>query len=158
MKGIEIRRATRDDVPAIVALWQEMMGFHVALDPERFRPAANGAHCWAEAVTGWLKDENHCAFVADAGDRLVGYIVGWLRQPPPVFEPDVFGFVSDICVATDCRQKGIGRRLFGALNDWFREQGASHVELNVAVTNPVSQAFWRSMGGQDYLDHMWCKL
>lgn len=154
---VRIQQVTTDDVPAILPLWQEMMDFHASRDL-RFRPAADGADYWAEAFTGWLEDENCCAFVADAGGRLVGYIVGWLRQPPPVFQPDVYGFVSDICVAADCRQKGIGRRLFEALKDWFREHEASHVELRVAVTNPVSQAFWQSVGCEDYMTHMWCNL
>jgi len=154
---VMIRRATADDVTAVLPLWQEMMDVHASLD-SRFRPAADGVNCWAEALDGWLKDENCCVFVADAGDRLVGYIVGWLRQPPPVFQPDVYGFVSDICVVADGRRRGIGRRLFEALQGWFRQRGASHVELRVAVTNPVSQAFWRSVGCKDYMDQMWCSL
>lgn len=154
---VTIRRATADDVPAILPLWQEMMDIHASLDP-RFRPAVDGADYWAEALDGWLKDENCCVFVADAGGRLVGYIVGWLHQPPPVFEPDVYGFVSDVCVAADCRQRGIGCCMFEALKAWFRQRGASHVELRVAAANPVSQAFWRRIGCEDYMDHMWCSL
>jgi len=154
----EIRQATANDVPAVVRLWQEMMDVHAALDPLRFRPANDGADYWAEAFVGWLEDEKCYALVADDGGRLVGYIVGWLHQPPPVFQPDVYGFVSDICVAADCRQTGIGRRLFEALKAWFREHGASHVELRVARTNPISQAFWQSVGCEDYMDQMWCPL
>ena len=90
--------------------------------------------------------------------RLVGYIIGWVRQPVPIFEPGVYGLVSDMCVAADCRQRGIGRRLFEALKTWFRERDASHVSLQVAVTNPVSQAFWRSVGCEDYMDHLWYTL
>ncbi len=155
---VTIRRATADDVPAVLPLWQEMMNFHASLDPQRFRPAADGADYWAEAFAGWLKDEKCCALVVDDGGRLVGYIVGWLRQPPPVFQPDVYGFVSDICVAPDCRRTGIGCRLFEALKAWFREREASHVSLRVAVTNPVSQTFWRNVGCEDYMAHMWCPL
>jgi ribosomal protein S18 acetylase RimI-like enzyme len=154
---VNIRRATVDDVPAVALLWQEMADLHAALD-RRFCPAIDGADYWAEALAGWLEDETRCAFVADAGGRLVGYIVGWLRQSPPVFQADVYGFVSDVCVTANCRQRGIGRRLFEALNAWFRQQEASHVELNVAANNPVSQAFWRSVGCQDYIDHMWYAL
>ena len=154
---MEIRRATKKDIPAIAPLWQTMMDFHNALDP-RFRPAANGANYWAEALDGWLEDEKCCVLVADSGQQLGGYIIGWLHQPPPVFEPDIYGFVSDICVAADFRKMGVGRNLFNALKDWLVEHKASHVELRVTVANPTSQAFWREMGCTDYMDHMWCPL
>ena len=126
----EIRRATANDVPAVVRLWQEMMDIHAALDHLRFRPANDGADYWAEAFVGWLEDEKCYALVADDGGRLVGYIVGWLHQPPPVFQPDVYGFVSDICVAADCRQTGIGRRLFRGAESlvpgtWGQSRGTS---------------------------------
>lgn len=154
---LEIRRATTDDVPTILPLWQEMMDFHAARD-SRFRPAPDGADYWAQVLIDWLQDERVCVLVAQAHLRLIGYIVGWMHQPPPVFEPDLYGFVSDICVAADSRQRGVGRRLFDALKTWFREQGASHVELRVAANNPVSQAFWRQVGCQDYMDHLWSPL
>jgi hypothetical protein len=32
------------------------------------------------------------------------------------------------------------------------------VQLNVSAVNPTSQAFWRAMGFQDYLDRMWLDL
>ncbi|MFZ5918295.1 MAG: GNAT family N-acetyltransferase [Chloroflexota bacterium] len=111
---MKIRRAETDDVPAILPLWQTMMDVHAALDP-RFRPAPDGAGYWADALRGWLADEKCCVLVADDGAQLAGYIVGWLHQPPPVFAPDVYGLVSDICVAADCRQQGLGRRLFEVL-------------------------------------------
>jgi ribosomal protein S18 acetylase RimI-like enzyme len=155
---VRVRPATAEDVPAIVPLWQEMMDLHAALDAGRFRPAADGASYWAEAVVGWLKDESCCALVVEDGGRLRGYIIGWVRQPAPVYEPGVYGFVSDICVAPGCRRRGLGRRLFEALKDWFRERGACYVSLRVAVANPVSQAFWRSVGCEDYMDEMWCAL
>jgi ribosomal protein S18 acetylase RimI-like enzyme len=158
MKEVTIRQATADDVPAIVPLWQEMMTVHASLDAKRFRPAADGAECWSEALAGWLRDENFCALVANAGDRTVGYIAAWLHQPPPIFQPDIYGFVSDICVAADWQQRGIGRRLFETLKEWLREKDASHIELRVAVKNPVSQAFWRNLGFKDYMDHMWYPL
>lgn len=155
---MRVRRATADDVPAVVPLWQEMMDVHAALDPQRFRPAGDGAAYWARVLPAWLEDEKCCVLVADDGERLAGYIVGWLHQSVPVFQPDIYGFVSDICVAADCRQRGIGRQMFETLKAWFRKRGASHVELRVAVTNPVSQAFWRDVGCEDYMDHVWCTL
>lgn len=155
--AITVRRATETDVPDIVPLWMDMMSFHAALDP-RFRPAPDGEVYWAKAISTWMRDEDNCVLVAEAGGKIVGYIVGMLRENPPVLLPPLYGFVSDICVAPGWRQKGVGQRMFAALKEWFRQRGADHVELRVAHNNPVSQAFWRAMGCQDYMDGMWCEL
>ncbi|MBC7249567.1 MAG: GNAT family N-acetyltransferase [Anaerolineae bacterium] len=157
MTTVTVRRATEQDVPQILPLWQEMMSFHAALDP-RFRPAPDGESHWAAAITAWMRREDNCVLVAEAGGQIVGYIVGMMRENPPVLLPPRYGFVSDICVAPEWRRHGVGRRMFAALREWFRQQGADHIELRVAHNNPASQAFWRAVGCQDYMDSMWCEL
>jgi ribosomal protein S18 acetylase RimI-like enzyme len=157
MTTITVRRATEIDVPDILPLWKEMMAFHAALDP-RFRPAPGGDAHWAEAVSAWIQDGDNYVLVAEAEGQIVGYIVGMMRENPPVLLPVLYGFVSDICVSPEWRQRGVGRQMFAALREWFRRQGADHIELRVAHNNPISQAFWRAVGCQDYMDSMWCKL
>ncbi|MDY7041620.1 MAG: GNAT family N-acetyltransferase [Chloroflexota bacterium] len=157
MTTITVRRATEADVPAIVPLWKEMMAFHAALDP-RFRPDPDGDVHWSRAISAWMQAEDNCVLVAEAEGQIVGYTVGMMRENPPVLLPLYHGFVSDICVAPEWRQRGVGRRMFAALKMWFRQQGADHIELRVAHNNPTSQAFWRKMGCEDYMDSMWCEL
>ncbi len=157
MTAIAVRQATEIDVPDILPLWKEMMAFHAALD-SRFRPAPGGDAHWAKAISAWMQDEDNCVLVAEVEGRIVGYIVGMMREHPPVLLPPCYGFVSDICVAPEWRQQGVGKRMFAALKEWFRRQGADHIELRVAHNNPTSQAFWRAVGCQDYMDHLWCGL
>jgi ribosomal protein S18 acetylase RimI-like enzyme len=157
MSQVVIRKATRKDAGGILPLWNEMMQYHAALD-ERFRPALNGEKHWAGILRDWLRDDDCCVLVADAGSQLVGYIIGMIRENPPVLLPPAYGLVSDICVAPAWRQQGIGRRLFEALKDWFRAKELSTVQLNVAHFNPVSQAFWRAVGCRDYMDRLWVGL
>jgi ribosomal protein S18 acetylase RimI-like enzyme len=157
MTRVVIRPASRDDVGGVLPLWSEMMNHHAALD-ERFRPAPDGEEHWAKILRDWLRDDEVCILVAEAEGRLVGYIIGMLRENPPVLLPSAYGLVSDVCVHPAWRQQGIGRRLFEALKDWFTEKELSTVQLNVAHGNPVSQAFWRAMGCADYMDRLWFGL
>ena len=157
MTTIAVRRATEVDVPGMLPLWNEMMAFHAALDP-RFQPVPDGDTYWAKATSAWIREDDSCVLVAEAEGRIVGYIVGMMHENPPVLLPPLYGFVSDICVAPEWRQRGVGRRMFAALKEWFRQHGADHVELRVAHNNPISQAFWRAVGCQDYMDSMWCEL
>lgn len=138
-------------------LWQEMMGHHARLDP-RFRPRP-----WPQARKVWatyvrediLSSDRWCALVATKEDKIVGQILGVLRDPPPPFEPRTYGYVTDIVVDPRHRRRGIGRTLFYGLRDWMRQHGADHLQLQVLSRNPGSQAFWRSVGCTDYTDVMW---
>ena len=151
------RRAIRKDVGGILPLWNQMMDYHAALD-ERFRPAPGGEEHWADVLRSWLRDDDCCVLVADDEGQPVGYIIGMMRENPPVLLPPTYGLVSDICVDPAWRQQGVGRRLFEGLQDWFREKGLSTVQLNVAHFSPVSQAFWRAVGCEDYMDRLWFGL
>jgi len=157
MTEVIVRRATFNDLEPVLDLWQEMMDYHARLD-KRFQPAADGRVHFRQAVQEWMLDDLWRVLVALDGDEVVGYIIGHLADNPPVFETRHYGFISDICVATDWRRSGVGRQLFAAIRDWFRRHGITVIQLNVAALNPVSRAFWRKMGFQDYLNRMWLEI
>jgi ribosomal protein S18 acetylase RimI-like enzyme len=155
-----IRPATEKDLPEMLGLWREMMDFHAHWDA-RFRPKPS-----PEAEQAWmnyLREEiwggnRWCTFVAEEDGRLVGHIVGELREQVPVFEHQTYGYVTDIVVGPEARRQGIGTALFEAVETWFREQGATHVQLQVLASNPASQAFWRAVGCTDYMNTLWYDL
>jgi ribosomal protein S18 acetylase RimI-like enzyme len=105
-----------------------------------------------------LGKDDWCVLVAESDGELLGQIIGMVRDRYPVFEPELFGYVSDVVVRPAARRNGIGEALFSALVAWFRERGARHIELRVAHNNPVSQAFWRAAGCTDYMDTLWYEL
>ncbi len=156
MSEVIIRQATFEDIEEILPLWQEMMGFHTKLD-ERFRQAENSVEICTQAFKSILKNSDCCVLVAEVEKQLVGYIVGKVKTTP-IFVPSHYGDISDICVSPEWRRSGIGRKLFESLRLWFKEKHIEHLEAGVAHGNPVSQAFWRSMGFEDYIDIMWHKL
>ena len=155
-----VRPAGEDDVPGMLRLWRQMMDFHADADP-RFRPTAapEGEQAWERFVRehAWT-DEDWRVVVAEKGGRIIGHCVGVLRDRYPVFEPARYGVVMDMVVDRDVRRSGAGQALFAELKMWFRECGASYVELQVAHRNATSQAFWRAMGCTDYMDTLWYDL
>lgn len=155
-----IRPATENDLPEMLRLWREMMDFHAHCN-ERFRPRSvpEAEQAWANYLREeiWGSDE-WCLFVAEGHNRLLGQIAGELREPAPVFERNTYGYVTDIVVDPVARRHGIGRALFEALEEWFQERGATHLQLQVLAGNRASQAFWRAMGCTDYSDLMWYEL
>jgi ribosomal protein S18 acetylase RimI-like enzyme len=155
-----IRPGTEEDMSEMFRLWREMMDFHARVEP-RFRPLPSpaGEEAWGKHLRQdvW-GDEHWCVFVAETDGRLVGQIMGLLRDSVPVFVPERYGYVTDIVVDPAARRSGVARALFEALKAWFRERGVSHLQLQVAHNNSVSQAFWRAMGCTDYLNTLWYDL
>jgi len=157
MAGVTVRRARPEDLPSVLGLWDEMMAFHAHLDA-RFAPAAGARERFAPTVQAWMADPARRVLVAVAGAEIVGYTIGVIADNPPIFDLLQYGYVTDICVAPEWRQNGIGRRMFTALCRWFRRGGMSVVQLNVAAFNPVSSAFWREQGFGEYLNRLWLDL
>lgn len=157
MAQITVRRGMLEDEEAVLGLWQEMMDYHARLDP-RFQPASDGKEHFHAVLREWMADETRCVLVAVVDGEVIGYIIGRLAENPPVFAMRRFGYVTDICVAPQWRRMGVGRKLFAALKEWFRQQGLAVVQLNVAAFNPTSQAFWRAMGFQDFLNQLWLDI
>jgi ribosomal protein S18 acetylase RimI-like enzyme len=162
---VTVRRGSRSDMPAMLGLWREMMDFHARAEP-RFRPAGapSGEEAWSQHMQADVWDNPEwCVLVAESRDYadrpvLVGHIIGLLRSRYPVFEPERYGYVSDVVVAPEARRCGVASALFAALKGWFREQGVQHLELQVACQNAASQAFWRAQGCTDYTNTMWHDL
>jgi ribosomal protein S18 acetylase RimI-like enzyme len=155
-----IRPATEEDLPAMMCLWRENMDFHARVEPRlQVLPPPEGEQAWeAHVRRDVLGCEDWCTLVAETDGRVTGMIMGILRDPYPVFRPQTYGEVMNVAVDPAARRNGVGRALFEALKDWFRERGVLYLQMTVAHHNPVSQAFWRAMGCTDYMDQMWHDL
>jgi len=82
--------------------------------------------------------------VAHAGERVVGFVIGevrdWEYGSPPC------GWVFAINVKPDCRQAGIGTRLLDAICASFRRVGVRKVRTMLGRDNTLILSFFRSQG------------
>jgi len=82
--------------------------------------------------------------VADAGGRVVGFVIGEVRDwefgAPPC------GWVFAIDVHPDVRLAGIGTRLLEAICAGFRRAGVSTVRTMLSRDNNLVLSFFRSQG------------
>lgn len=156
-EDVTLRDATPDDVPAVVELWKEFMDFHMARDPH-FTRAADGAESWAKFLRANMADDASMVAVAEARGELVGYLLAKVAEMPPVFERKVCGQIFDLAVTKRFRRTEIGRRLFERAAEWFESRGIDRIELTVAVSNPVSTAFWRRLGFKRYTERLYLEI
>lgn len=142
--GPWLRRATPDDLPAVLRLRQVM---HAGISGDD-RPEA----AWSTATAAWLRAAledrtSFAAFVVDEPGRgavsvAAGRTIPWL--PGPRNPAGLRGHVFNVATDADRRRRGYARRCMEALLAWFREETAVvRIELHASAEG---LELYRSLG------------
>jgi GNAT superfamily N-acetyltransferase len=126
MKDVTIDLAGEDDVPALAelrwGLYAEYQGLPTEA-PEAYRERFAGFATEALASDGWR------CWVARARGRLVGAM--WLQTVPRVPIPGKragpIGYLTNVYVAPEHRNGGLGAVLLDNVTSWCRDEGYSFV-------------------------------
>ena len=149
MTTIHLRRATKADLPAIIELWKEFMDFHKRRNPF-FSRLPDAHEDFGRFMQGNLTKKDWLVLVAVDDQEAIGYGSATIMSYPPIYQDPRYGYIQDVAVTQAYRGQGVGQKLFEEMTAWFREQGISRLELEVAATNEVSQAFWQKMGFAEF--------
>jgi ribosomal protein S18 acetylase RimI-like enzyme len=144
--AVRVRRARRDDWPAVRVLLREVDDLHATLAPDYFRSACRSDGEWVR-----LMEEDHGAvFVAEplTGDGAIGVLVARLYDTPddPVMVPRRRLHIETVAVGGRHRRQGIGRHLMDEGMAWGRGHGAVEVVLTTWVGNEEAEGFYRRLG------------
>ncbi|MFO7274245.1 MAG: GNAT family N-acetyltransferase [Bacillota bacterium] len=128
--AIQYRAATRADLNALLPLVEAFA---------REQQAQLGLYTLADgfmqfAKTGLAQAIEHPAAVVmlaeDEGrEGPVGYCVGSLQEPPALFRPELYTYISDLYVLPEYRRQGIGTGLVERVRGWGYLKGAFAVSL-----------------------------
>lgn len=150
-----IRAAAAQDAAAIGQLWSQLIEYHRQLDDRMPTAAPDGADRYANRIQDSIDDSHTRVFVADDAGQVVGYVMGIIVDLlPEMFTEERGGFLADIFVLPEYRDRGIGKALVNALKAWFRAQEIQHFEWYVAAKNQAGIAFWRSVQGEEVMLRM----
>jgi ribosomal protein S18 acetylase RimI-like enzyme len=145
------RRAQRADLPALAALWSDLVEQHAALDAA-FALRAGADSALEAELARELDDADRALFVCDTDGRPVGFCAVQVQHGPAVAVEARRAEITELVVARGARRGGRGRALVEAALAWARERGAARVEVRVASRNAEGQAFWRSLGFGAFVD------
>jgi ribosomal protein S18 acetylase RimI-like enzyme len=152
---VNIRRATAEDYNVLCDLFDEVDALHRASLPHIFqRP--NGPVREQDYYVGLVSDENAGLFVAEIGEKVVGFVYAVMRDSPsiPVFVPRRYAIVDSIGVESEFQNHGIGRRLMDTVHKWAIAKGATAIELNVYEFNKTAIAFYEALGYETFSRRM----
>lgn len=140
---MDVRRATPEDVPNLVALFQELD--RMQSDWRVFTPRPGfydevGAKYRQAMGTG-----DAVVLVAEDDDEVVGMAFGEVRVPSR-FSDERAVELSGVVVRAGFRGRGVGRELVREAARWARDIGVGWMELKTFAPNQGAMAFWEMLG------------
>lgn len=135
---MSIRDAQADDLELLRRLRDE---FLQELDKPPFfdEPWDTVADAVADTIA------NGVALIAEDDGAPVGYALASVVPETPIR-----GHLYDLYVNTGVRGRGVGRELIGATAGRLREHGATHLSLDVALTNDSARRLYERLGFRPY--------
>ncbi len=153
----EIREAGFSDIPELVEIWagfmEELETLVVNENPamkECEEKDSKMTDSYREFMKSKIESTDGKVFVARKNDKIVGYTMVFIKDEIPIFRNKKTGFVSDLFVKKEFRNKGIGAMLVEKAFEWFRQKGMKFVSLPVYADNAPARSFYRKLGFFDY--------
>ena len=144
---VEIRRATRGDMPAVGLLGAHLVRVHHEYDPDRFMaPGGDVGAGYAAFLGAQLDHPDAVVFVAEHHGRIEGYLYAAVEPRNWKELRERAGFVHDIFVDEQCRGGGIANALLNAAFEWMRERGVPRAMLWTASANEHARGLFERRG------------
>lgn len=142
-----VRRATKKDIPRILALLVQVDMVHHQGRPDIFKGPATKYN--AEELSAIIRDDTRPVFVCvDEEDVPLGHAFCVHKQ---VIDDSVLTdirtlYIDDICVDEKERGRHIGKTLYDYVAAYAKEQDFYNITLNVWTCNEGAIEFYRAMG------------
>lgn len=139
--GRIVRPAMRKDLAAMLDLADAKRQQYTAYQPVFWRPAPEAHERQETFFQHVLEDERALTFVAERAGAVVGFVIGTLITPPPVYAPGgQTCLVDDFCVANDDWME-IGAALLEAIRTAAYERGAIQIVVISGHLDEAKRAF-----------------
>ena len=147
--GWQIRQGTRDDLPAMEALWRFLYSHHEAVSTGAlpFIPADERWPARLQQFEAEFDAGRALLLIAedDAGDS-VGFTFSRMEDPDPILVTGPLAEVETIVVDPERRGEGLGEALMRHTFDELRGLGAQSVKLVVVAGNEPALRLYERMG------------
>ena len=128
---------------------------HERWDPARYDYKPGTAQMYERWLAARASDPQSVLLVAEherasaGAPGLVGFLVGTIVKPIPIYRIDKFGFIHDLWVDEPYRNEGIARQMTMLAIEQFRAMGATQVRLETATANEAARKLFATCGFRD---------
>ncbi|HEY7282090.1 MAG TPA: GNAT family N-acetyltransferase [Actinomycetota bacterium] len=140
---LKLRKATAEDVPTLVAMFQELD--RMQRDWRVFTPRPGFYDEVAVKYRESLDSPNRMLIVAEEDGEVVGMAYGEVRIPSRFSDERSFE-ISGVMVRAGHRGRGVGRALAEEAARFAQDIGIDWMELKIFWPNEQAMGFWRTLG------------
>ncbi|MEM7128195.1 MAG: GNAT family N-acetyltransferase [Chloroflexota bacterium] len=151
-KPLTIRRAHRQDLPALCWLYHELHESTTQGVPERLQSLGD-YECFDASVLSLnlrklMSTLDVSIWVAEVNDEVVGLAEVMLREDEQsnMIVAYRYGYLQSLVVRQPLRGHGIGEKLLQAAEAWSREQGATELRLDTWELDQGPLQFYEQQG------------
>ncbi len=143
---IQVRLAKVRDLPNLVHLWRELIGFDEALGGQDFRLARGSKAAWEKHLRTHLGRKDKASVIGGSEGQMVAFLLASLERPPGIFMEREYVEISAVYVQEPYRGKGVGSALVEAAFAWSEEKRVSRVRVTTDTKNSLGVEFWKHPG------------
>ncbi|MEQ8677582.1 MAG: hypothetical protein RLP44_13705 [Aggregatilineales bacterium] len=140
---MDVRKAQKKDISRLLDLWEERQVLLQQAD-RRFADQVIDRKGLEASLLYFMDRDTDSVLVAVQDDQQVGFIVGEITATG-------IGKISVMALDAHKYYAGVGRQLYYALKANFEEASVTRVVAIVPRFHAVEQAFWRSLGGEEFI-------
>lgn len=151
-----VRKATKNDIPAIAVLYREQFREMAKLIPDFIKEEDQSIEFLEETIL----EENSDILVYEDKGNVIGFILLQAKTRPdfPFMLPGKYCYIMDIIVTQSCRGNGFGTALMNSAKSWAKEHDCSFINLDVLVNNPDAIRLYEKLGFVPKAQEMYCKI
>jgi len=96
-----------------------------------------------------LRKKNSAVFIAE-NKIPIGMIIVTYFKPLIISKFSKKGYVSNLFVDEEYRNKGVGKKLLNASLKWLKDNKVKYISLEIHLENKTALKFYRKAGFKDY--------
>jgi ribosomal protein S18 acetylase RimI-like enzyme len=143
---VQIKPATKRDLPQIAQLAGELVRQHYGFDAKRFLLVENPEAGYAWWFEKELANSRALICCAELDGRIVGYAYARLEERDWNALLDEHAALHDIFVDASVRRQGIGKQLLQVVLAELKQRGAPRVVLHTATQNVSAHQLFAAVG------------
>jgi ribosomal protein S18 acetylase RimI-like enzyme len=152
MLRLSIRRARAADRAILLDAVEQLQQAEHLLHFSR-RPGREVARRYLRALERWVAKGSGAILVGEHRGRFVGFIACWMNWAHAVIETteaNAHGYISDVFVVPERRDRDAAGRLIAAAEAFLRKRGAPSVRIGALAANRPAIAAYRKAGYRPY--------